>query len=209
LVVRLPSNGHYRLGYGMIGYAEIAKDQSGLVGLAHPVMRRMRDALNETVFLSVRIGDHRIDVEQVEGLQELRRVLTLGERKPLYAGSTSKVLLSGMPDWEIEAYLARTDLVAFSAQTIVDKESLWSQIAAIRETGLAEGWDERNSGGAGAAAAIRGPHGETMAAIAIGVPTGRLTPALTKRVIQTVRDGANEISALLCKAAPTKGHKSY
>ncbi len=194
LTIKHPMTGRYRLGFELISLAEIAKGQTSLVAEALPVMRQVRDQLNETVFLCVRVGDHRVDIEQVEGLQNIRRVLTLGEQKSLYAGAGSKVLLAAMSDAAIEAYLGRTKLVAHTKTTPTNAKAVWTEIQTIRHHGYAEGWDERDSGGAGAAAPIFGPSGEVIGALAIAVPTSRYNAALKKRTIAAVSKGAAAIS---------------
>lgn len=194
LMIKHPISGAYRLGFELISLAEIAKGRTSLVADALPVMRQVRDELNETVFLSVRVGDHRVDIEQVEGLQNIRRVLTLGEPKSLYAGAGSKVLLAAMSDAEVAAYLGRTKLVAHTKTTPTTGKAVLAQIAAIRRQGYAEGWDERDSGGAGAAAPIFGPSADVIGALAIAVPTSRYNPALKKKTVAAVTQGAAAIS---------------
>jgi len=194
LMIKHPITGRYRLGFELISLAEIAKGQTSLVGEALAVMRQVRDQLNETVFLCVRVGDHRVDVEQVEGLQNIRRVLTLGEQKSLYAGAGSKVLLAAMGDGAIAAYLGRTKLVALTKTTPTNAKAVWAEIHAIRRQGYAEGWDERDSGGAGAAAPIFGPSGEVIGALAIAVPTSRYSAALKKKTIAAATKGAAAVS---------------
>jgi DNA-binding IclR family transcriptional regulator len=194
LMIKHPITGAYRLGFELISLAEIAKGQTSLVGEALPVMRQVRDQLNETVFLCVRVGDHRVDIEQVEGLQNIRRVLTLGEQKSLYAGAGSKVLLAAMADDAIAAYLARTRLVPLTKTTPTTAKAVWAEIQAIRRQGYAEGWDERDSGGAGAAAPIFGPSLELIGGLAIAVPTSRYSAALKKKVVAAVTKGAAAIS---------------
>jgi DNA-binding IclR family transcriptional regulator len=197
LMIKHPLTGQYRLGFELISLAEIAKGQTSLVAEALPVMRQVRDQLNETVFLCVRVGDHRVDIEQVEGLQNIRRVLTLGEQKSLYAGAGSKVLLAAMADDAIAAYLGRTKLVALTKTTPTTGKAVWTEIHAIRRQGYAEGWDERDSGGAGAAAPIFGPSLEAVGALAIAVPTSRYSAALKKKTIVAVTKGAAAISLRL------------
>jgi DNA-binding IclR family transcriptional regulator len=202
LLSKHPVTGLYRLGFRLISLAEIAKARTGLVAEALPIMRRVRDQLNETVVLAVRMGDQRIDVEQVEGLQNIRRVLTLGEPKSLYAGAAGKVLLAAMTDAEIEEYLGRTKLIAFTLTTPITAKAVWAEVAGIRRRGYAEGWDERNSGGAGAAAPIHGPAGDAIGSFSVAVPTMRYTPALKKLTIAAVVDAAAAISR--CLGAPKR-----
>jgi DNA-binding IclR family transcriptional regulator len=107
------------------------------------------------------------------------------------------VLLAAMSDAEIAGYLDRTELVPLSAHTIVDRESLWSEIAKIRRRGYAEAWNERNSGGAGVSAPIHGPQHEVVGALTVSVPMDRYTRELRNRTLLTVCDAARVISQSL------------
>ncbi len=117
----------YSLGFELVRLADIRRRQSNVHDVAIPVMREIRNAVNETVILSVRSGDSRVHIDFAEGLQPMRRMADLGVRAPLYAGAASKVLLAGMADDEIEAYLDRTDLTAFQKSTITDRNMLWRE----------------------------------------------------------------------------------
>ena len=105
MTIKDPRTGVYRLGFGVIALAEVAKSSTGFVTQARPFMRQIRDELNETVYIAVRVGDDRINLDQLEGIRDFRRVVAIGKLNPLYVGSTSHVLLAAMPDEEITAYI--------------------------------------------------------------------------------------------------------
>ena len=88
--------GKYSLGFELVRLADIRRRQSNVHDVAVPVMREIRNEVNETVILSVRSGDSRVHIDFVEGLHPMRRMADLGVRAPLYAGAASKVLLAGM-----------------------------------------------------------------------------------------------------------------
>jgi DNA-binding IclR family transcriptional regulator len=200
-----PLTSRYSLGFKLLSMAEIAKGESVLVSQALPALRKVRDALDETVFISVRVGDHRIDIEQVEGLQETRQVKRLGQEYPLYAGAPSKLLLAWMSDPEIENYLARTPLKPFTPRTIVDPIALRAEVAKIRKLGYSEGSDETRSGGASASAPITRPDGGILAAVTLTAPRHRFTAALRKKSIVAIQDAAQEISSNLSGSGPGRG----
>jgi len=109
-------SGKYSLGFELVRLADIRRRQSNVHDVATPVMREIRNVVNET---SVRSGDSRVHVDFAEGLHPMRRMADLGVRAP-HAGAASKVLLAGMADDEIEAYLGPADLTAFQKSTITD-----------------------------------------------------------------------------------------
>ena len=192
-----PATGKYGLGFELLRLADIRRRQSSMHDVAMPVMREIRDAVNETVILSIRAGDSRVHIDFVEGLHPMRRMADLGVPAPLYAGAASKVLLAGMTDGEIDAYLARTDLTAFQDTTITDPAVLWREVRAIRKRGFAESKGELFPGGGALAAPIKNFSGTTVAVMDILTPEHRYTAEHRDRCIEILLDGARRASERL------------
>jgi DNA-binding IclR family transcriptional regulator len=186
--------GHYSLGFELVRLADIRRRQSNVHDIALPVMREIRNQANETVILSVRSGDTRVHIDCVEGLHPMRRMADLGVGAPLYAGAASKVLLAGMDDEDIEAYLARTDLAPFQASTITDRNVLWREIRSIRKRGFAESKGELFAGGGALAAPIKDFSGKTVAVMDILTPEHRYTPDHRERCIALLLEGSRRAS---------------
>src|SRR5215470_7495883 len=85
-----PQTGKYSLGFALVRLADIRRRQSNVHDVAIPVMREIRNEVNETVILSVRSGDFRVHIDFVEGLHPMRRMADLGVRAPLYAGPRAR-----------------------------------------------------------------------------------------------------------------------
>lgn len=102
-------------------------------------VRDLVDALatetGESAFLSARRGDETVCVYSREGSFPLRsHVLHEGIRFPLGVASAGIVILSHLPDREIDTYLERVDLVPnWGAQHAAD--AIRRRIASTRETG--------------------------------------------------------------------------
>jgi len=192
-----PQTGQYSLGFALVRLADLRRRQSNVHDVAIPVMREIRNEVNETVILSVRSGDFRVHIDFVEGLHPMRRMADLGVRAPLYAGAASKVLLAGMDDGEIEAYLGRTKLTAFQNTTITDKNVLWREIRLIRKRGFAESKGELFPGGGALAAPLKDFSGKTVAVMDILTPEHRYTAEHRERCITLLLDGARRASQRL------------
>lgn len=192
-----PQAGKYSLGFELVRLADIRRRQSNVHDVAIPVMREIRNEVNETVILSVRTGDFRVHIDFVEGLHPMRRMADLGVRAPLYAGAASKVLLAGMDDEQIEAYLDRTDLTAFQKGTITDRNVLWRDIRTIRKHGFAESKGELFPGGGALAAPIKDFSGRTVAVMDILTPEHRYTADHRERCIALLLKGAEQASQRL------------
>jgi IclR family transcriptional regulator, KDG regulon repressor len=192
-----PQSGKYSLGFELVRLADIRRRQTNVHDVAIPVMRDIRNELNETVILSVRSGDFRVHIDFVEGLHPMRRMADLGVRAPLYAGAASKVLLAGMEDDDIESYLARTELAPLQKTTITDKTVLWREIRTIRKRGYAESKGEIFTGGGALAAPLKDFSGKTVAVMDILTPENRYTPQHRERCIALLLDGARRGSERL------------
>ena len=191
------------LGFELLRLADIRRRQGNVHDVAMPVMREIRDTVNETVILSVRAGDSRVHIHFNEGCTILRGWADPGVPAPLYAGAASKVLLAGMEDDEIETYLARTDLTAFQNTTITDPAVLWREVRAIRKRGLAESKGELFPGGGALAAPIKDFSGSTVAVMDILTPEHRYTAEHRNRCIEILLDGARRASRRLGYRAAT------
>jgi IclR family KDG regulon transcriptional repressor len=187
-------SGDYSLGFEIVTLAAVRKRQSKVWDEALPFMRTVRDAVDETVLLSVRVGDERIILDQVESGQPIRRVAKIGERVPLYAGAASRILLAGMGDDEVEKYLERTVLHKLGPDTLTDVGQLRRELASVRELGYAVGNNERNVGGNGIAVGVQDYSRQTVAALQVTVPRERWTDDVRVRCLEVLAVEAAALS---------------
>lgn len=207
LLSRDGSSGHYRLGYELIALAEISRSTGGLVSIALPHLRGLSQTFKETAALSIRSGDHRIDLEQVVGEQQVRRVIPLGVPKPLYTGAASRVLLSGLTETELDDYLDRVPLEKLAANTITDPAELRASLEMIRRDGYAVSVQEQfDTSGCGVVAPVLGARGEVVAAMGVSVPQFRFSPSLRDQLIPAVIASASVVSQLLGNRGEAHAH---
>jgi DNA-binding IclR family transcriptional regulator len=192
-----PSTGQYSLGFAFIRFADVRRRQSNLQSLALPIMREIRNEIGETIVLSIRSGDYRVHLDVVEGLHPMRRTAELGVRAPLYAGAASKVLLAGLDDAEIAAYLARTELTSFQKNTITSKETLWKELRQTRARGYAESRSELIPGGGSVAAPVCDYTGKTVAVMDILTPDDRYTTEHRARCVAVILEYTRRVSERL------------
>ena len=178
----------YRLGLAWLRLADVKRQQLDIREVALPVLRLMRDAVNETVSLGIRIGTNRVNIEYAESRHEVCRIVQLGFHVALHVGAGGLALMSGMDDAEIEAYLAP---VAISQ---IQKSKLVAAIKAARREGHAFVEGEVTSDTAAISAPVRNHAGDVVAALTISMPQTRCTPSMRSRCIKEVVKGGREIS---------------
>lgn len=190
-------SGKYSLGFAPLRLGEIRRGQTNAHGNAMPVMQEIRDAVNETVVFSIRVGDERVHVDALESTQLVRRTAAIGSRAPLHAGASSKVLLAGTTDADIEDYIARNAPLVGPDGTPMDADALHEEIADIRRRGFAESRGEVRPGGGALAAPIRDFSGAWVASIDVLTPNDRYTPEHRELVLEVLLESVARGSAKL------------
>ncbi len=171
----------YTLGFAALRHADSLLRGLGIRPKARPFMRAVRDAVNETVILSVRDGDSRINIDSFDGGQAIGQTLQLGVRAPLYTGAASQVFLAAMSDAEIEAYLARTPLTAFNPATLTTPDAIRRRIEQVRADGYARSFGEFTASASqtvAIAVAVKDAGGHVVAALHVSAPHSRMTDEL-------------------------------
>jgi IclR family transcriptional regulator, acetate operon repressor len=182
----------YRIGLELVRLAAPGTFGLDLVRLTRPALHWLRDRTGETACLYVRDGAYRTVVALAESRHPVVRLFVVGMVMPLHAGSAGKIFLAFDPT-------ARKDAVAhglsrFTPRTTVDIDVLTEQLQRIRTAGYAASFEERDLGVASVSAPVHGLTGEVVAAIGIGAPTQRLTPADVPNLSKLVLDAASQAS---------------
>jgi DNA-binding IclR family transcriptional regulator len=187
----------YALGVAPLQLASAVLRDFPIRDTARPVMQAISDRLHETVVLSIRQGDFRFNIDSVEAMNAIGQTQQIGIGIPLYAGAASRVLLAGLDEREIEAYLGRTALVAYSDTTLVEPDRLRAEIGRIHSEGYAISSAEFTPGGHAVACAIKGPDGRPVAALHASIPRSRASQDLIQSCIEQLRLGTETISRAL------------
>jgi DNA-binding IclR family transcriptional regulator len=195
-----PATAIYTLGFAALRHADSLLRGLDIRAKARPVMRAVRDAVNETVILSLRDGDHRINIDSLDSGQAIAQTLQLGVRAPLYTGAASQVFLAAMSDAEIDAYLARTELVAYNPATLTTADAVRARVAQVRAQGYARTFGEFTlsaSQTAALAVPVLGPSGKIVAALHVSGPQNRMTAAAEIVCRDALLRGSAALSAAL------------
>ena len=186
----------YRLGIAPLHMAMSVLDGIEVHAKARPVMRGVTEMLNETVVLSVRDGDYRINIDAVECTNAISSSRRIGEPRPLHSGAPSRMLLASMADEEIEAYLKRhRPGLRSTGPGYIDE--LWKDIRKARRTGLAAAPAEFSPESMAVATILNNAAGKPVAALHVAVPRGRFSSRVEARCGQALLRAAAEISRQL------------
>jgi IclR family KDG regulon transcriptional repressor len=191
------SSNRYRLGLRLVELARAARHDLDVHQVAHPLIEKLRDELNETVQLTVLDGEQILYIDGCESSRQLRTFFEPGDRAPLYCTALGKAILANLPARDSERILRRKSLRAFTSKTLTDPAALRRELARTAARGYSIDDMEHEEGVRCVAAPIRDREGRAFASISVSGPAHRVSPAREKDIARRVMATAEEISRRL------------
>src|SRR6476469_1548171 len=193
LVEQVSDRGQYRLGFGIIRLAGATTASLDLSREGQPVCERLAEELDETVNVAILDTGAATNITQSYGSAAVTTRNWIGQRTPLHATSSGKVLLAWAEGKILEDAL--DTLERFTPNTITSRSKLLAELKRTRERGWAATNEELEIGLNAVAAPIRGAEGTVVAAVSVSGPAYRLTADSFESVTKKLRAGAEEISS--------------
>lgn len=187
--------GKYKLGIEIFRLGTMVN--SSLRSIANPYLEKLLNVHEETVNLVVRDGIFVTFLEKIESPHSMRICTSVGKRLPLYATAVGKAILASLSDEEIHRILDESEIIKYTKNTICDRKEMFEYLNKVRKDGYAEDSEEFEEGLTCIAAPIKDHKGKGIAAISVSGPTSRMTKEFRKKVVETLVEGANEISKKL------------
>jgi DNA-binding IclR family transcriptional regulator len=196
LVERTPDGEAYQIGSELTRLAGQALGNRALLAAGRPALHALAAATRETITLEVLVDDEVLIVDEVVGSHVIGALPSLGTRWPAHATSTGKVLLAALSDLEQRQRTSRR-LPAFTARTIVNPAALRRELQRVATRGHATAIEELEPGFVAVGAPVRGADGSVIAAVSVGGPRTRLSPAVVAQIARDLPAAANGISERL------------
>lgn len=196
------SSGRFELGSGLLRLAARVMQRLDLAQLASPFLRDLTARSGETAYLSVRRGEFRVAIQEIQSPNPVRMVAGIGHPYPLYAGASGKVLLASLPDAEITAVIRSMPRDrARAGGTTRFRE----QLEQVRRDGYAVTFEENIPGASSIAVPVRGHLGTVVAALGIAGVVPRWNRERMLETLPVLRQNAQEIGELLGQVRETGG----
>jgi DNA-binding IclR family transcriptional regulator len=208
LVEQLGERGKYRLGFGIVRLAGATTARLDLAREGGLVCRQLAGEINETVNIAVMDAGAAVNITQEQGSAAVTAQNWIGQRTPLHATSSGKVLLA-WADADALAAVLKAGLERRTPATITDPEALRTELDRIRQRGWACTIEEFETGLNTVAAPIRGADGSVVAGLSASGPSYRLGTESFPELAEKLQAGADEISSQLgyyrSQQAPSDG----
>ncbi|MFN3686519.1 IclR family transcriptional regulator C-terminal domain-containing protein [Salinarimonas sp.] len=181
------------LGFSLLASMDITE-------IMQPVVDELAQKLQESVFVAVLDGDHVRYVARATSQRVVSIGINIGSRAPAHAVSTGRVLLAGLPEDKLEAYLDGVTLEKITPHTVTSKVQLASLIEETRRQGWSIVDQELEVGLRSISAPIRNRSGEIVAALNVCCPSVRLTTKeMQAQILPELLDAASRISRMMLR----------
>jgi DNA-binding IclR family transcriptional regulator len=196
LIEQNGERGKYHLGRGVLRLAAATAAGLELPTESRPVCRRLAADLGEAVDVAILDSGEATSILQEYAPSAITGRNWLGQRTPLHATASGKMLLACSDSVSLKEVLA-SEIHRYTSHSITDPALLEAELAKVRERDWASTNEELEIGLNAVAAPVRDGTGEVVAAVGVSGPSYRLTvesfPAVAARLVE----GASEISARL------------
>ena len=188
------SSGRYHLTAQVLelGYAYLSS--LTLPELSQPHLEQLAETVHESSSVTVLDADDIVYVARVPTRGIMTVAISVGTRFPAYATSMGRVLLAGLPEHELDAFLATSEFPALTPATLTRPAQLRQEIERARRQGWALVDQELEAGLRSLAAPIHDRAGTVVAAVNVSAHAGRTTlDQLRRDVLPRLRATARRI----------------
>lgn len=162
-----------------LGYAYLSS--LSLPEVAEPHLEALVSEVNESSSVSVLDGHDVVYVARVPVSRIMTVSISVGTRFPAYATSMGRVLLAGMPESDLAAYLSAVRLEPLTARTVSSVAALRGEVSRVRSQGWALVNQELEEGLRALAVPIRDRSGKVVAALNVSAHASRTSLEAMRR----------------------------
>jgi DNA-binding IclR family transcriptional regulator len=184
--------GKYQLGRKLLSLGSRVSAQSDVRQIALPIMTRLRDELGESVNLTIREGDEVVYIEKATPNRMMHVQQLVGSRAPLHVTAVGKLMLAMGGDEECRSYATRTNLPAYTRNTINNLPALLQEAEQLRQQGYAYDDEEAEIGVGCIGTLIYDASGNIIAGLSISAPIERRQAAWVNNLLQAAREISEE-----------------
>jgi IclR family transcriptional regulator, pca regulon regulatory protein len=169
-----------------------------VTAVLQPIVDRISSRTQESCSAAVLDRDEAVMVVRAIPARIITVGLEVGYRLPAYASAVGRVLLGGLDEAGLDAYLARTEPRRLTPHTVTDKAALKAMILTDRSRGYSLVDQEAEAGFRSIAVPVRRQSGGMACALHIGL---HAESAGTRRILDEflplLKAGAEEAGALI------------
>ena len=201
LVEQNPATKLYRLGPTILSLARVREATFPFVSVVQPALERLSDLTGETAHCSLHTHNALAVMAFAESKKATRVSMRDAETLPFHATASGIAYLAFAPNDSLAEAL-KLPLVAYTAQTYVRADQVQDAIAVARQTGYATVDKSFEDEVVGIAAPLFGSDQRSIGAIAVAVPSHRLTHDTERQIAKHLLSTAVHLCRQFGNAPP-------
>jgi DNA-binding IclR family transcriptional regulator len=176
-------------------------NQELVTQMAQPILNEIRDKINETVILGVRLRNRVLIIATAEATEFLKISALVGSTIPLLGGAVGKVFLSTENPYHAAQLIEEYGLPRYTPQSITDIHNYLSELEQVHTQGYAIDIEEYIQGIRAVAVALHNQRGLPAALWVVGI-TANLDREKMHYIADIAMSKADELRGLLDKGSP-------
>lgn len=187
-------NGIYRVGYRFLELGSRARSKHPLYDKGHSEVDSLAASTGELVNIATEEYGQGVYLYLTFGDQAVELDTYPGKRFSLHCTALGKAILAHLPTNRVKEIIDTHGLPARTSNTITDEETLFEELAEVRDRGFARDKAERLEGLHCVAAPIMLSDDQILGAISISAPTSRMKEDRVQgEITEQLLDSANVI----------------
>ena len=188
----------YSLGMKFLKISSSILAKQDITSIARPFLRQLSIDTSEFVHLAILDGGEVLYIDKIDSSDHAIRIFsTIGNRSPLHCTGLGKVLMSELPDKDVEEIAREKGLTRYTENSITDLAELKKELESIRELGYGLDNMEHEIGIRCVAAPLYDRTKKIVAAISVTAPEIYMPDERIPELARVTRKVAREISYLL------------
>lgn len=193
--VRQLKDKRYRVGRPLFALAANSLDDVEMVSLAMPVLEDLSRETGEAGHFAVRMGDAVVVIARTGGAGAFQLTDRVGIVRPAHCTALGKIILAALRPEQLERFLGRAELKAFTSKSIIEVAALRREIDEVRRAGIAFDDGEFDPELRCVGVPVRDFTGRLIGAIGISGPVWRLSIQALQSRAKLVEAAAARLSA--------------
>jgi IclR family pca regulon transcriptional regulator len=163
-----------RLGYSYVASARLPRTVS-------PILQKLTETLGESTTLVALEGEDAVYIARASATKLLSTTIEPGTRLPAHTTAAGRLLLSLMPDADLDRWLQSATLKSYTPLTVTDRPTLRRELQRTRRLGYAVTEGQFELGLRGVAVPLIDSTGVIVGALSVSMSVAAMTSAAAVR----------------------------
>jgi IclR family transcriptional regulator, pca regulon regulatory protein len=165
--VDIDASGRFLLRPRVLAFADAYLSATPIAVLAQPILDRLSETVNQSCSVGILDADEMVYLARSSSSRILSPTLNVGRRLPAYCTSIGRVMLANLSIGDLQSYLSRIKLHAFTDRTVVSTAELRQVLREVQRTSYAIADQQFTPGIRTIAVPVRNADGKVIAGINI------------------------------------------